>query len=204
MLGYGEGLAQSSHYSPATAAAVQRWQKARGLQATGEILLGEVVFEPGPIRVTSVTPTVGSPVGGAAGGGAGGGGAGGGGTVLAATGTTPVVTVSLDVTQEYLVKPGEAVSVTLPDGTSTVRGHVQSVGAMATCPGRRHGHRQRQQQQQQRVGRPVTVLVGRQQRRRGQQLLPGRHGHHLAGLGAAGGGAGSGAGECEHHLAAGR
>ncbi len=89
-LGYGEGLAQSSHYSPATAAAVQRWQKARGLPATGEILLGEVVFEPGPIRVTSVTPTVGSPVGG---GGAAGGGAGGGGTVLTATDTTPVVTV---------------------------------------------------------------------------------------------------------------
>ena len=55
-LGYGDGLAQSDHYSSATAAAVQRWQKALGLQATGEIPLGEAVFEPGPIRVTSVTP----------------------------------------------------------------------------------------------------------------------------------------------------
>ena len=63
-LGYGDGLAQSDHYSSATAAAVKRWQKVRGLPATGQILLGEVVFEPGPIRVTSVTPTVGSPVGG--------------------------------------------------------------------------------------------------------------------------------------------
>ena len=63
-LGYGEGLAQSGHYSPATAAAVERWQRARGLPATGEIFLGEVVFEPGPIRVTSVAPAVGSPVGG--------------------------------------------------------------------------------------------------------------------------------------------
>ena len=131
-LGYGEGLAQSSHYSSATAAAVERWQKALGLLATGEILLGEVVFEPGPIRVTSVTPTVGSPVGG---GGAPGGGTGGGGAVLTATDTTPVVTVSLAVTQEYLVKPGDTVSVTLPDGTTTVGGHVQSVGAVATCPG---------------------------------------------------------------------
>jgi hypothetical protein len=127
-LGYGEGLAQTSHYSSATAAAVQRWQKARGLPATGEILLGEVVFEPGPIRVTSVTPTAGSPV-------SSGGGAGGGGTVVTATATRPVVTVSLGVTQEYLVKPGDAVSVTLPDGTTTVPGHVQSVGAVATCPG---------------------------------------------------------------------
>ena len=55
-LGYGDGLAQSDHYSSATAAAVQRWQSALGLQATGEIPLGEAVFEPGPIRVTSVTP----------------------------------------------------------------------------------------------------------------------------------------------------
>ena len=62
-----------------------------------------MVFEPGPIRVTSVTPSVGSPVGG--------GGAGrravaaGAGTVLTATSTTPVVTVVLDVTAGV---PGQA------------------------------------------------------------------------------------------------
>jgi hypothetical protein len=50
-LGYGAGLTQSNHYSTATAAAVEHWQSALGLQATGEIPLGEVVFEPGPIRV---------------------------------------------------------------------------------------------------------------------------------------------------------
>ena len=65
-LGYGAGLTQSNHYSSATAAAVERWQSALGLPATGEIPLGEVVFEPGPIRVTSVTPSVGAPVGGGA------------------------------------------------------------------------------------------------------------------------------------------
>jgi Putative peptidoglycan binding domain len=129
-LGYGGGLDRSDHYSQATAAAVKRWQQALGLPATGEILLGEVVFEPGPIRVTSVTPSVGASVGG---GGAGGGGAGG--TVLTATGTTPIVTVDLDVTQEYLIKPGDAVSVVLPDGTSTAGGHVESVGNVASCPG---------------------------------------------------------------------
>ena len=75
-LGDGDGLAQSNHYSSATAAAVQRWQKAVGLQETGEIPLGEAVFEPGPIRVTSVTPAVGTPAGG--------------GIVLTATGTTPL------------------------------------------------------------------------------------------------------------------
>jgi peptidoglycan hydrolase-like protein with peptidoglycan-binding domain len=120
-LGYGAGLTQSGHYSSATAAAVQRWQKALGLQVTGQIPLGEVVFEPGPIRVTSVTSSVGTSAGG--------------GTVLTATGTTPIVVVDLDVSQEYLVKPGDAVSIVLPDGTSTAGGHIEAVGTVATCPG---------------------------------------------------------------------
>jgi hypothetical protein len=120
-LGYGDGLAQSSHYSSATATAVQRWQQALGLQATGQIPIGEVVFEPGPIRVTSVTPSVGTPAGG--------------GTVLTATSTTPVVIIDLDVSEEYLVKTGDAVTVVLPDGTSTVGGRIATVGTVATCPG---------------------------------------------------------------------
>ena len=128
-LGYANSLPQSNTYSSDTAAAVERWQTALGLPATGEILLGEVVFEPGPIRVTSVTPSVGASIGG------GSGASGGGGTVLTATSTTPIVTVALDVTQEYLVKPGDAVSVVLPDGVTTVSGHVETVGNVATCPG---------------------------------------------------------------------
>jgi hypothetical protein len=125
-LGYGAGLIPSDHYSTATAAAVERWQTALGLPATGQILLGQAVFEPGPIRITSVTPSVGQSV---AGGGS------GGNTALTATSTTPVVTVDLEVTQEYLVKPGDAVTVVLPDGTSTVGGHVETVGNVAVCPG---------------------------------------------------------------------
>jgi hypothetical protein len=128
-LGYGSGLTQSNHYSSATATAVERWQTALGLPATGDILLGQVVFEPGPIRVTTVTPSVGASAGG------GGSGSGGGGTVLTATSSTPIVTVALDVTQEYLLKPGDRVSVVLPDGSTTVGGRVQTVGNVATCPG---------------------------------------------------------------------
>jgi hypothetical protein len=122
-LGYAAGLTQSDHYSSATADAVERWQRALGLQATGVIPLGEVVFEPGPIRVTSVAPSPGAPAQGA------------GSTVLTATSLTPVVTVDLDVSQEYLVKPGDAVTVVLPDGTTTVGGHIETVGTVATCPG---------------------------------------------------------------------
>jgi hypothetical protein len=133
-LGDGAGLTQGNHYSSTTATAVERWQRALGLPATGEVLLGQVVFEPGPIRVTSVTPSVGSSLGGGGGGGGSASGGGGGGTVLTATSTTPIVTVDLDVSQEYLVKPGDAVSIVLPDGTSTVGGHIQTVGNVATCP----------------------------------------------------------------------
>jgi len=135
-LGYGAGLSESDHYSSATASAVERWQTALRLPVTGEILLGEVVFEPGPIRVTSVTPSIGASLGGGGGGGsaAAGGGGGGGGAVLTATSTTPVVTVDLDVTQDYLVKPGDAVTVVLPNGSSSVGGRVETVGTVAVCP----------------------------------------------------------------------
>jgi hypothetical protein len=129
-LGYGSGLTQSNSYTAATATAVKRWQTALGLPATGTVLLGQVVFEPGPIRVTTVTPSVGQALGG----GGSGSGSGGGSTVLTATSTTPIVTVALQVTQEYLVKPGDAVSVVLPDGTTTVGGRVETVGDVATCP----------------------------------------------------------------------
>ena len=123
VLGYGAGLPQTNHYSSATAAAVERWQRALGLPSTGQVPLGGVYFEPGPIRVTSVAPSPGTPAQGA------------GSTVLTATSLTPVVTVDLDVSQEYLVKAGDAVTVVLPDGTTTVGGRIETVGTVATCPG---------------------------------------------------------------------
>ena len=128
-LGYGAGLTQTNSYTAATAAGVEHWQTALGLPATGTVLLGQAVFEPGPIRVTTVTPAVGQAVGGG-----GSSGSAGGGTVLIATSTRPIVTIALEVTEEYLVKPGDTVTVVLPDGTTTVDGRVQTVGDVATCP----------------------------------------------------------------------
>jgi membrane fusion protein, multidrug efflux system len=43
--------APSDEFTWATAAAVERWQAARGLMATGQIPLGQIVFMRGPIRV---------------------------------------------------------------------------------------------------------------------------------------------------------
>jgi Putative peptidoglycan binding domain len=151
-LGYGDGLAHSDRYSAATAAAVERWQQARGLPVTGEILLGEVVFEPGPIQVTSVTPSVGQSVGGgggggggsgsggggsggggSSGGGSGGGGSGGGGAVLSATSTTRQVSIALDTSQQSQVAVGDQVTITLPNNQTTP-GVVSLVGTVAPTP----------------------------------------------------------------------
>jgi peptidoglycan hydrolase-like protein with peptidoglycan-binding domain len=120
-LGFGSGLTQSNHFSAATAAAVEAWQGSLGLPETGSILLGAVVFEPGPIRVTSVTPSVGQSVAP--------------GAILDATSTQRVVDIALPVNEEYLVKPGDAVGVVLPNGTTTVSAHVEKVSDVAVCPG---------------------------------------------------------------------
>jgi Putative peptidoglycan binding domain len=130
-LGYGDGLARSDHYSTATAAAVRRWQKARGLPVTGEILLGEVVFEPGPIRVTSVTPSVGASVGSSGGSSDGEAGGGGGGTVLTATSTTRQVSIDLDASDQSEVTVGDKVAIALPSNQTTP-GVISSVGTVAT------------------------------------------------------------------------
>ena len=119
-LGFGSGLTPSSHFSQATADAVGRWQASLGLDQTGVIRLGEVQFEPGAIRVTSVHPTLG--------------GAASGGPVLDATSTNRVVTVSLAVTKEYLVHQGDVVSVLLPDGKTTTPGHIRDISTVATTP----------------------------------------------------------------------
>ncbi len=122
-LGYGAGLAQSNNYSPATAVAVKRWQSALGLPATGQILLGQILFEPGPVRVTSVTPSLGDPTTGG----------GGAGSVLSATFTTRQISIALDASNQSEVAVGDRVSITLPNNDTTP-GVISSVGTVATAP----------------------------------------------------------------------
>jgi multidrug efflux pump subunit AcrA (membrane-fusion protein) len=117
-LGYGQGLSGEG-FTAATAAAIRALQSARGDSVTGELLLGSVVFHPGPVRVTSVTPTVGQTVMP--------------GPVLAITSTARQVKVALDASQQGSVKVGDRVTITLPDNQSTP-GRITYVSSVATTP----------------------------------------------------------------------
>jgi peptidoglycan hydrolase-like protein with peptidoglycan-binding domain len=119
-LGFGKYLTVSDYYTAATAYAVELWQQAAGLPVTGTVPLGQVVFAPVALRVTGVAPGLGSPPQPGA-------------QVLTATSTVPVVTAQLPVTQEYLVRHGQRVTVTLPDGVTTTPGTVAAVSSVATA-----------------------------------------------------------------------
>jgi peptidoglycan hydrolase-like protein with peptidoglycan-binding domain len=111
-------------FTSATVAAIERFQSGRGLPATGSLLLGSVVFEPGAVRVTGVTPTIGAPVQA--------------GPVLDITSMRRVVTIALDASQQSSVKVGDPVAITLPDN-STTPGRVSYVGTVATAPSAQSG-----------------------------------------------------------------
>ncbi|HEY9240797.1 MAG TPA: peptidoglycan-binding protein [Streptosporangiaceae bacterium] len=112
-------LTVSDAYTAATAYAVARWQDAAGLPVTGTVPLGQVVYAPGALRVLTVPAGPGAP-------------ATAGGTVLTATSDRAVVTAQLPVSQEYLVRRGDRVTVTLPNGTTTTPGVVTSVSSVAS------------------------------------------------------------------------
>jgi peptidoglycan hydrolase-like protein with peptidoglycan-binding domain len=117
-LGYGPGLS-ANEFTSETAAAIRRFQRAHGLPATGELLLGAVAFESGAVRVTSVTPSIGSVVQA--------------GPVLTTTSTRRMVTIDLDAAHQTDVAVGDPVTITLPDNRTTP-GRVSFVGSVATAP----------------------------------------------------------------------
>jgi len=96
------------YFSGETAYALGLLQAHLGLTQTGTLPLGQAVFLPGAIQVTSLgTGAVpGAP-------------ATAGGMVLTASSLTPVVTIDLDASLQTEVAVGNKVSVTLPDGAVT-------------------------------------------------------------------------------------
>ena len=116
-LGYGP-LKVDGNFTSATAAAVQKWEKALGRPGPdGRVELGDLVFRLGPVRIASVEAPVGASVTKGA-------------TILAYTATTKKVTVELDADNAGLVEPGNKVTVTLPGG-ATATAEIATVGAAA-------------------------------------------------------------------------
>ncbi len=117
-LGYARRLAGDA-LTAATVAAIRGLQAAHNEPQTGELPLGSVLFEPRPVRVTSVMPNVavGSSVVA--------------GPVLSATWTSPQVSIQLDAGLEGQVKVGDPVTITLPDDHTTP-GRISYVGTVAS------------------------------------------------------------------------
>jgi hypothetical protein len=116
-LGYGAPVGDT--FSDATRAAIVSLQQARGLEQTGRLLLGSVIFKPGAVRVTSVQPTVGAAVQA--------------GVVLGVSSTERQVTIALDAAQQASIKVGDKATIVLPNNDTTP-GVVSSVGSVATVP----------------------------------------------------------------------
>jgi hypothetical protein len=113
------GLTVDGHFTRATAAALRRWQRATHQTVTGELTLGAVTFQPGRLRVTTLAARTGGPAAG--------------GPLVSGTSPTVVVNLAVPVTDTHLVHLRDAVTITLPDGT-TVPGRVTQLSTVATAP----------------------------------------------------------------------
>lgn len=102
----------------ATKAGIEKLQDHFGLDQTGTLDLGSVVFLPTAVRVTAISATVGASIGA-------------GSPVLTGTSTTRQVSIDLDTSEQSEVKVGDHVSVELPNNQTTP-GVISAVGTVAT------------------------------------------------------------------------
>ena len=117
----GRDVEIDSEFDAATAAAVERWQDARGVEEDGVVELGEVEFLPGARRIGAHEAAIGAP-------------AQPGTPVLQTASATQVVTVQLEADRRDAVAEGDAVEVEVADG-STVAGRISSIGKVAETAG---------------------------------------------------------------------
>ncbi len=115
-LGFYPGVVDES-FTSTTAVAVSDWQESLGLEESGAVELGRVVFLPGARRIGGRKTSVGSVLGAGA-------------EVFETSSTRRVVTIELDAAMQGLARKGDRVEVTLPDG-AVVRGRISNVGRVA-------------------------------------------------------------------------
>jgi peptidoglycan hydrolase-like protein with peptidoglycan-binding domain len=132
-LGYGNPstLRQAPNYfGKATSAAVMKLQADLGVAQSAALALGQVVFLPTAVRVTSIASGFGVSLGGLA---CSGPPACPGQPVLTASSTARQVTINLDATEQSYVQVGDRVTITLPNNTTTP-GVISSISKVATVP----------------------------------------------------------------------
>jgi hypothetical protein len=111
---------RSAFFGAATTTAVEKLQAALGVARNGSLALGQVVFEPTTVRVTSVSAQLGGRTQP-------------GETVMQATSTERQVQIALAASQQTEVAVGNKVTIALPNNHTTP-GVVSSVATVATCP----------------------------------------------------------------------
>lgn len=116
LLGYDPGTADD-HFDASTTAAVERWQEASGLDQSGIVELGQVVFMPGARRIGDVKLSAGAVLTE-------------GTEVMETTSLRQVVSIDLDTEKQSLARERDGVTVTLPSGRSA-RGRIVQVGSVA-------------------------------------------------------------------------
>lgn len=110
-LGFGASLYVDTRYDKGTEAAVKKWQKSIGIEnADGRVSRGDVVFQPGAVRVVAADAALADQIGPET-------------TVLTVASTKPVVRAQLEQTDAALTSKGTKVKVTLHSG-KTVDGKV--------------------------------------------------------------------------------
>ncbi|WP_460829739.1 peptidoglycan-binding protein [Nocardioides hungaricus] len=117
-LGYG-GFTVDDEFTPYTAQAVEAWQSDLGVDPTGRVEFGDVVFLPGPVRVSTDRTRLGTADVSSA---------------VKATATEKVVTVTAPAESLAWATEGARVSVALPN-QKKVRGTVTSAGSQASGGG---------------------------------------------------------------------
>ena len=122
-LGYADGaeLDPSGYFSAATRSALKELKDDLGLSPTGSLDPGQAVALPGPLRISSVSASLGAP-------------ATPGAPIAEATSTARRVEVDLDPSQAEGVKVGDRASITLPNNRSTP-GVVGRVGTLVVDNG---------------------------------------------------------------------
>jgi peptidoglycan hydrolase-like protein with peptidoglycan-binding domain len=120
-LGYATRTAldpHSDYFSTETEIALEKLQQHLGVDASGELALGQAVFLPSAARISTVNAIPG-------------GAAPPGSPAVQATSTARLVSIALDAAQQSDVRTGDRVVITLP-GDRTTAGVVASVGKVAT------------------------------------------------------------------------